>query len=184
MHRRPCFRYSRDYHSGWYQVFGINIFLPVFWVCIGGVVKILLRVLAICAFCLAAGVSAEEKLTNKDIVVRFYTAAFIDRNLEAARVYLSDGYIQHNPSVKSGGAAFLEFAKGIHARNPNSKIIIKRVIAENDLVVLHMLSKPRPEGPEMAVVDIFRVENGKVIEHWDVKQEVPTIESINGNPFI
>ena len=135
-------------------------------------------------FCLAGSVSAEETLTNKEIVVRFYTAAFIDRNLEAARVYLSDDYIQHNPSVKSGAVAFLEFAKGIHARNPNSKIIIKRVIAENDLVVLHMLNKPRPEGPEMAVVDIFRVENGKVIEHWDVKQEVPTIESVNGNPFI
>jgi predicted SnoaL-like aldol condensation-catalyzing enzyme len=147
-------------------------------------VKILLRVFVIGVFCLVGSVSAEEKLTNKEIVVRFYTAAFIDRNLEAARVYLSDDYIQHNPSVKSGGAAFLEFAKGIHTRNPNSKIIIKRVIAENDLVVLHMLNKPRPEGPEMAVVDIFRVENGNVIEHWDVKQEVPTIESINGNPFI
>jgi predicted SnoaL-like aldol condensation-catalyzing enzyme len=150
----------------------------------GGVMKLVFRVLVVCAFCLIHSVSAEEALNNKEIVVRFYTAAFIDRDLKTAQLYLDDGYIQHNPSVKSGAAAFLEFAKGIHARNPNSKIIIKRVIAENDLVVLHMLNKARPEGPEMAVVDIFRVENGKVIEHWDVKQEVPTIESINGNPFI
>lgn len=143
-------------------------------------VRVSLCFMLVCSFSL----HAETTLSNKEIVIRFYTAAFIDRNLDTARVYLGDGYIQHNPSVKSGAEAFLEFARGIHARNPSSKIIIKRVVAENDLVVLHMLSKPRPEGPEMAIVDIFRVENGKVIEHWDVKQEIPTIESINGNPFI
>ena len=147
-----------------------------------------LKISLICLLLSTLGVHAEEasgvNLSNKEIVVRFYTAAFITRNLDEAKLYLSDTYIQHNPSVKSGGAAFIEFAKGIHARNPTPNIIIKRVIAENDLVVLHMLSKPGPDRPDMAVVDIFRVENGKVAEHWDVKQEVPTIESINGNPFI
>ncbi len=148
----------------------------------------LIKISLVCLLLFAMNGRAQQApvgtLSNKEIVVRFYTAAFITRNLDEAKLYLSDTYIQHNPSVKSGGAAFLEFAKGIHARNPNPKIVIKRVIAEDDLVVLHMLSKPRPDGPEMAVVDIFRVENGKVAEHWDVKQEVPTIESINGNPFI
>ena len=146
--------------------------------------KTLFRKAILIFLCMTPVLHAGDLLTNKEIVVRFYTAAFIDKNLDAARVYLSDDYIQHNPSVRSGGQAFLEFARGLRTRNPDSKAVIKRVIAENDLVVLHILSKPKPDGPEMAIVDIFRVENGKVIEHWDVKQEVPTIESINGNGFL
>lgn len=146
--------------------------------------KVLFRNVILLFLSLTPVLHAGELLTNKEIVVRFYTAAFIDKNLDAASVYLSDAYIQHNPSVRSGGQAFLEFARGLRARNPDAKAVIKRVIAENDLVVLHILSKPKPDGPEMAIVDIFRVENGKVIEHWDVKQEVPTIESVNGNAFL
>ncbi len=56
---------------------------------------------------------------------------------------------------------------------PNARNEIKRVIAEGDLVVLHVHSVVIPNSPGRMIVDIFRVEDGKVVEHWDVIQPVP-----------
>ncbi len=57
---------------------------------------------------------------------------------------------------------------------------LKRVIAEDDLVVLHYHLKMTPDDLGQAVVDIFRVEDGRIVEHWDVLQPVPA-ESANTN---
>lgn len=117
---------------------------------------------------------------NKRIVTEFYTQAFIEKDPQAARQYLGDTYTQHNPAVKSGVDEFINFVVGLHAAYPQLKSQIKRVVAEDDLVVLHVFSQPTPEGNGLAIIDIFRVENGKVVEHWDVKQNVPD-PSENGN---
>ncbi|MGD9842112.1 MAG: nuclear transport factor 2 family protein [Steroidobacteraceae bacterium] len=121
--------------------------------------------------------------SNKEIAVKFFTAAFIDKDLDTARSYLSDDYIQHIPNIKNGSRAFFEFVTMMKEHNTESKYEIKRAIAENDLVVLHIMSKPKPGGPTLAVIEIFRVANSKVVEHWNVKQEVPDVVSVNGNSF-
>ena len=56
---------------------------------------------------------------------------------------------------------------------PNSRSEIKRVIAEGDLVVLHVHSVREPGQRGRAIVDMFRLENGKIVEHWDVIQDIP-----------
>ena len=56
---------------------------------------------------------------------------------------------------------------------PNSRSEIKRVIAEGDIVVLHVHSVREPGQRGRAIVDMFRLENGKIVEHWDVKQDIP-----------
>ena len=56
---------------------------------------------------------------------------------------------------------------------PNAHSEIKRVIAEGDLVVLHVHSVREPGQRGRAVIDIFKVENGKIVEHWDVVQDIP-----------
>ena len=63
---------------------------------------------------------------------------------------------------------------------PNSRSEIKRAIAEGDLVVLHVHSVREPGQRGRAIVDIFRLENGKIVEHWDVNQPVPE-QAANGN---
>lgn len=127
----------------------------------------------------ASGKSTTE--ANKNLVREFYEMAFnAHRPTEAAKKYIGPKYIQHNPGVPDGAEAFYTYFEGHFKANPQSKVEIKRVIGEGDLVVLHLLSKKNDKDPGRAIVDIFRVENGKIVEHWDVIQAVPE-KSANKN---
>ena len=110
---------------------------------------------------------------NKKIVLEFYTAGLQKLDVEAAVKLLGPKYIQHNPTAPDGVEGFRGFIKFLKEKFPNRSSEIKRVIAEGDLVVLHVHSKPSPEDRGSAIIDIFRVENGKIVEHWDVIQPIP-----------
>jgi predicted SnoaL-like aldol condensation-catalyzing enzyme len=119
-----------------------------------------------------AGPSQED--LNKETVIAFYDAAINDKNFEAASAFLGDKYIQHNPMAADGPEglkAFLEFAK---ANLSSFKVEFKRVLADGDFVVVHAhATSGEPGDRGSAVMDIFRLENGKVVEHWDVIQPIP-----------
>ena len=104
---------------------------------------------------------------NKKIVHDFYDLAFNQhRPREAARLYIGDQYIQHNPFVPDGVPPFVEYFEGYFKEYPKSHVVFSHIVAEADLVVLHLNSKLDAQDRGRAVVDIFRVENGKIIEHW------------------
>lgn len=121
--------------------------------------------------------SADPKVAaNKRLVYDFWREVFEAGHMERAEKYLSDAYIQHNPNVPSGRAAFVEtFSK----RFPQPKPIQDRVsrplvaiLAEGDLVTLVFAREydhPRESGKKYSTTwfDMFRVENGKITEHWD-----------------
>lgn len=110
---------------------------------------------------------------NKQITTEFYELSFNKHKpFEAAEKYLSKKYIQHNPFVANGSDAFVNFFKVFFKANPKSSAEIKRTIADGDLVMLHVHSKKNSADPGNAVVDIFRLEDGKIVEHWDVIQPV------------
>lgn len=124
--------------------------------------------------------SAQEQ-TNRDVVVNFYQDVFQKHQVEAAvKRYIGEEYIQHNPYVADGAQPFLDYFVPFFQQNPQAKSEIKRVIVQGDLVVLHVLSKDKPEDRGTAIVDIFRVKNGKIVEHWDVQQAIPA-EAANQN---
>lgn len=76
--------------------------------------------------------------------------------------------------VADGKEAFVQGIGGMVKQFPQARSHIKRAIAEGDLVVLRIHSQPTPDSLGSAVVDIFRFdENGKIVEHWDVLQDVP-----------
>ena len=110
---------------------------------------------------------------NKKIVLDFYDAALVKRDVNAAVSYLGDKYIQHNPLAPDGVEGVKGLIKFLKEKYPLRTSDIKRVIADGNLVVLHVHAKPVPEDRGTAIIDIFRLENGKIVEHWDVMQPVP-----------
>ena len=112
---------------------------------------------------------------NKANALAFYELAFNQHKVqEAVDKYIGQEYLQHNPTVADGGQAFIDAFAPFLKQHPHSKATIKRVLADGDLVVLHVHSQLNNSDKGEAVVDIFRFdENGKIVEHWDVIQAVP-----------
>jgi predicted SnoaL-like aldol condensation-catalyzing enzyme len=123
---------------------------------------------------------AADLEANKKIVVDFYNKGLNDKDFDAAAKYFGPRYVQHNPGAANGPEGFKRLVGFLTEKFPNSRNEIKRVIAEGDLVVLHVHSKRSPDDRGRAIVDIFKVENGKIVEHWDVVQDVPE-KSANDN---
>ena len=120
--------------------------------------------------------------TNKDIAVDFYKKALFEGRVEEAfRIYAGVPYRQHNPLIEDGMEGVKKFVAFVMATHLDAHCEIKRVFADGDHVILHshwhgLSDNPRGE----AVVDIFRLEGGKAVEHWDVIQPIPET-SANGN---
>ena len=115
----------------------------------------------------------EAERSPRDVVLAFYEAALNAKDVEETKKFLGDVYIQHNPAVADGPEGLLRFVRFRRERFPESHSEVKRVIAEGDLVVLHVHSVLVPGTPGRNIVDIFRVEGDKVVEHWDVIQHIP-----------
>ena len=124
--------------------------------------------------------SAAER--NKANALAFYELAFNQHKVqEAADRYIGKTYLQHNPTVADGARAFVDAFTPFLKENPQSCAEFKRVVAEGDLVVLHVLSRTSPQDKGEAVVDIFRFDkDGKIMEHWDVIQAVPKEKTASG----
>jgi len=121
---------------------------------------------------------------NKRIVREWHKLAIDQRKPEeAVAKYLGPHYRQHNPGAADGPEPFIELVKRFAQNFPDFRMEPKRIIAEGDLVVLHshLILKPGDRGT--AVVDIFRLENGKIVEHWDVVQEVPETSANSNTMF-
>ena len=143
---------------------------------------VLLSVMALLLFgSLTAANAQSQTEKNKKIAVDFLTMIFNEHKVaEAFKLYSVPEYKQHNPYAATGAQAAIDFLGGYVKQNPEARTEIKRVIAEGDLVAIHNNPKQNPKDRGRAVVDIFRIENGRVVEHWDVVQDVPE-KSFNNN---
>jgi predicted SnoaL-like aldol condensation-catalyzing enzyme len=120
----------------------------------------------------AAAQAAEQGA--KETVVAFYKMVFYDHKVaDAFRTYVGASYKQHNPLVPDGIEPSVAFLSKRFEANPQAINEIKRVIADGDLVAVHVHSRVNEADRGRAIVDIFRIDNGKIVEHWDVIQPVP-----------
>lgn len=96
--------------------------------------------------------------------------------LDSSKVdrYIAPGYIQHSQMAEPGRDALKRFLDFIKGHNPNGVQTLKRSFVDGDHVILHYHVERWPGDPGFAVMDIFRLEDGMIIEHWDVVQDVPT----------
>src|SRR5262245_33863683 len=110
----------------------------------------------------ALAADARQMEENKKIVAAFYDAAVNQKDFENASQYLAARYTQHNPLAADGREGFKGFITFLKEKFPNNRSEIKRIFADGE---------PGTRGN--AIVDIFKLENGKVVEHWDVIQPIP-----------
>jgi predicted SnoaL-like aldol condensation-catalyzing enzyme len=119
-------------------------------------------------------------MNNKEVALRALTGAFVDRDPSVVAECFMPDYVQHNPTIASGPAAI---AKLIPTLPKDFSYKPGMAVAEGDLVMVH--GRYVGWGPKpMVAVDIFRLVDGKVAEHWDVMQEeVPASKTVSGNPM-
>lgn len=117
-------------------------------------------------------------------VIAFYEMMFNEsRPREAIERYAGEEYIQHNPHVANGRQGFIEYFERMAAEYPDKRVEVKRAFAEGRHVILHC-HQIWPDGLEYAGIDIFRLDDaGKIVEHWDVLQELPETSAHDNGMF-
>lgn len=110
---------------------------------------------------------------NKEAAIAFYKTAYEGNHKKAVELYVGEQYIQHNPHVEDGKEAFIAYFERLHQENPDKSIRFVRAVAEGNLVALHT-HQIWPEK-EYVTMDFFGFdEQGKIVEHWDTIQVVPS----------
>lgn len=155
-------------------------------------VRMIVRSLALAATAVAFGLfasaparaaDAAQMEANKKTVAALYDAALNKKDFEEAKKYLGNRYTQHNPTAKDGPEGLQGFINFLKAKFPNNRSEIKRIFADGDYVIVHVHAVREPGTRGSAIIDIFKLENGKVVEHWDVVQPIPENPQNNNGMF-
>jgi predicted SnoaL-like aldol condensation-catalyzing enzyme len=120
---------------------------------------------------------------NKELVMRFLNEFMIGHNIDVLDELLGPNYTQHNPGLGHGKASLIKFFQDFWEIYPKPGYYLKRTVAENDLVAIHYHFQPDPKEAGYAIVDIFRIEDEKLVEHWDVVQKMPETSENNSPMF-
>jgi len=121
----------------------------------------------------AAQATPEQEAANKAAVLAFYEKGLNQKDADAALKYVGDRYVQHNPNAADGPEGFRQFIAFLRDKYPASHSEIKRVFTDGDYVILHVHAVREPGTCGNAIIDIFRLEGGKIVEHWDAVQPIP-----------
>ncbi len=119
--------------------------------------------------------------TNKQIAITAYQRIFGDLDVTGVDEYMSKDFLQHNPTTPDGPEGVKALVQMLISQGvPKQKIVFKHVVADGDIVFLH--SRYEMAGKEWRFIDIYRVENGKLAEHWDAMMQMPDNRG-NDNPM-
>jgi predicted SnoaL-like aldol condensation-catalyzing enzyme len=120
---------------------------------------------------------------NKKTVQEFYDFLINKKDFKLASRYIGDRYVQHNPLVADGPEGLKAFVEFLKSNFPDARSEIKQVLAEGDYVIIHVHSVRIPGSRGRAIFDLFKLENGKIVEHWDTIQEIPESSANNNGMF-
>ncbi|WP_430641795.1 nuclear transport factor 2 family protein [Bradyrhizobium macuxiense] len=130
-----------------------------------------------------AATSEVQQEANRKAVLAFYEKGLNQKDADAALAYVGDRYVQHNPNAADGPEGFRKFIAFLREKFPNSHSEIKQSFVDGDYVILHVHAVREPGTRGNAIIDIFKLENGKIVEHWDVVQPIPETSANNNTMF-
>ena len=107
-------------------------------------------------------------MTNKEIVLNFYRDVWNAHDASKVAQYVCEDYVQHNPTVEQGRQGLLNFLKFFFTKE--AKHDIQLALEDGDLVAVHVYVTFN-DGAKAVVTDIYRLENGIIMEHWDSVQK-------------
>ncbi|UGA45358.1 nuclear transport factor 2 family protein [Bradyrhizobium quebecense] len=139
--------------------------------------------LALASSTAMAATSDAQQEANRKVVLAFYEKGLNQKDADAALAYVGNRYVQHNPGAADGPEGFRKFIGFLREKFPNSHSEIKRSFVDGDYVILHVHAVREPGTRGNAIVDIFKLEDGKIVEHWDVVQPVPENPANNNTMF-
>lgn len=125
----------------------------------------------------------EATRAPRAVVLAFYDEALVRKRVRAAfEHWADDDFIEHKPDVPDGTrAATVAYLEALIADLPEARWDLVRTVAEGEFVVLHARFTPVPGAPPYAIADIFRVRDGRIVEHWDIVAPPPSVQA-NPNP--
>jgi len=139
--------------------------------------RVALTVLSLCLLAGCASGPARQSLTNSEVVLEVLGKGLAKGDMDIIERYVAEDYRQHNPSAADGRAGLIEF---INARSPHEKqeLIVVRIFEEGEYVWAHSeLVVTSTEGADwelrFALMDLWRVQDGRLVEHWDAMQRQP-----------
>ncbi len=110
---------------------------------------------------------------NYQLVAAMYEQVLQPLDSAGVERFFAPDYIQHSPLAATGAQGLRDFLDWARARSPRAEHRIKRMFADGEYVIAHVHVIINPGDRGNAVVDIFRIADGRIAEHWDVGQEVP-----------
>lgn len=129
----------------------------------------------------AALQSSQARLeANKQTVLEFYETAFNRKDIAAVAAFIGDRYVQHNPQIADGLPGLQARLQELAATFPQLHVRVRRIFSEGDHVAAHVHAVRVPGQRGVAIMDMFRLADGKLVEHWDVMQDIPE-QSQNSN---
>ncbi|KAA2255207.1 hypothetical protein F0L68_28715 [Solihabitans fulvus] len=120
---------------------------------------------------------------NTDLVREYLQRVWNEGRSDLAGKHLAEDLVQHNPNLPDGSAAVAAFVDGFRQQVPQGRFEIRRTAEDGDLVFAHSHFTAHDGDLGMAVVDIFRIADGRIAEHWDVKESVPETTA-SGNSVV
>ena len=125
----------------------------------------------------------KQEKANQRLVERIYAEVLGPIDSGAVDALFDPGYIQHNPSAATGSQGLKEMLDRAKVKYPKCEHRVKRMLVDGDLVAahVHVIFNPGEDG--FAVVDIFRIANGRIAEHWDVMQPITASTKNNNGRF-
>jgi predicted SnoaL-like aldol condensation-catalyzing enzyme len=122
----------------------------------------------------------DQEQANHDHVMAMYHNVLMALDSSQVDQFISPDYIQHSTLAEPGVQALKDWLDARAADSPDAVQTIHRSFADGDHVIVHVHVSRWKGDQGFAVVDIFRMKDGMIAEHWDVLQEVPT-EPVNPN---